>query len=331
MSMPRANNNQGLINLAPTSSIDFKRLIKKDKLMKSENCSITLANFHGKEVIVKSMTYDYSTFTFALRSNERSIQQLLTESHLKTFFVRYLGCEIDQTKHKYKIAMKYVPFGDLDNFTNTAEFREFSHENLFDLIKQIISCIHALHIHNIAHLDIKLANFFIVSKDPLKIKLGDYGNCKKDIERTDRLEPCGTAGYMAPEFLNNSNITLKADIFSLGMLIFYLVSQHSDRQNQFFSYDSGRQQCKLGYERPTISTKCPQEIKRLIESCWHKSSDQRPSAEELMRIYVYQSHSKPSPALSKMLSKLSMFEHSFEQTKREAADTQEQSKAVKRI
>lgn len=35
---------------------------------------------------------------------------------------------------------------------------------------------------------------------------------------------CGTAGYMSPEILNGSPINLKSDIFSLGSILFSMLT-----------------------------------------------------------------------------------------------------------
>lgn len=75
---------------------------------------------------------------------------------------------------------------------------------------------------NIVHRDIKPQNIF-VSEDK-NFKLGDFG-IAKTAERTTSGTKTGTYKYMAPEVYNNQPYGHSADIYSLGMVLYWLLNE----------------------------------------------------------------------------------------------------------
>ena len=75
---------------------------------------------------------------------------------------------------------------------------------------------------NIIHRDIKPQNIF-VSEDGT-YKLGDFG-IAKTAERTTSGTKTGTYNYMAPEVYNNMPYGSKADIYSLGLTLYWLLNE----------------------------------------------------------------------------------------------------------
>ena len=75
---------------------------------------------------------------------------------------------------------------------------------------------------NIIHRDIKPQNIF-VSEDG-NFKLGDFGIAKA-VEKTTGGTKIGTYGYMAPEVYNNQPYGAAADIYSLGLVMYWLLNE----------------------------------------------------------------------------------------------------------
>ncbi len=75
---------------------------------------------------------------------------------------------------------------------------------------------------NIIHRDIKPQNIF-VSEDG-HYKLGDFG-IAKTAERTTSGTKTGTYKYMAPEVYNNQPYGTAADIYSLGLVLYWLLNE----------------------------------------------------------------------------------------------------------
>ena len=75
--------------------------------------------------------------------------------------------------------------------------------------------------HGIIHRDIKPQNIFI--SDNGDYKLGDFG-VAKTVEKTSGGTKIGTYKYMAPEVYNNQPYGVGADIYSLGLVLYWMMN-----------------------------------------------------------------------------------------------------------
>ena len=76
--------------------------------------------------------------------------------------------------------------------------------------------------HGIIHRDIKLANIFV--SDNGDFKLGDFGIARSMGSADLTMSRKGTLGYMAPEVYRNGRYGHKADIYSLGMVMYTILN-----------------------------------------------------------------------------------------------------------
>ncbi|MBQ3009709.1 MAG: protein kinase [Oscillospiraceae bacterium] len=77
-------------------------------------------------------------------------------------------------------------------------------------------------VHHIIHRDIKPENIFVSPYGAYK--LGDFG-VSRTMERTTMGTKTGTYNYMAPEIYNNREYNHTADIYSLGMVLYWLLNE----------------------------------------------------------------------------------------------------------
>jgi len=98
----------------------------------------------------------------------------------------------------------------------------FTEEMARMIFKQMIGGVHCLHQNDIAHLDLKLDNFYIA--EDFTLKLADFDLARSCSVMHEGL--VGTRGYIAPEILEGrpwNGITV--DVFSLGVILFVMVTQ----------------------------------------------------------------------------------------------------------
>ena len=100
--------------------------------------------------------------------------------------------------------------------------KEIDERQVMDLGIDICSALVMCRERNIVHRDIKPQNIF-VSKDGT-YKLGDFG-IAKTAERTTSGTKIGTYKYMAPEVYNNQPYGAGADIYSLGLLMYWMLNE----------------------------------------------------------------------------------------------------------
>lgn len=89
------------------------------------------------------------------------------------------------------------------------------------IFQQLLEAFKVLNKYNIMHRDLKPDNIFIHNGD---IKLGDFGFCKTLMTQDDMTSTMlGSPIYMAPEVLRGEIYTSKADIWSLGVVLYEMV------------------------------------------------------------------------------------------------------------
>ena len=100
----------------------------------------------------------------------------------------------------------------------------FSTEEVRRIMIQLNDAFAQMQKHKIVHRDLKVENVFIkyTKRPEFDVKLGDYGFSKElsdDITATK----LGTPITMAPEILMNRAYTSKADLWSIGVIIYHLL------------------------------------------------------------------------------------------------------------
>lgn len=109
--------------------------------------------------------------------------------------------------------MEYLPLGNLK-----AQERITDTESLA-ILCQSLDALTSVHEDGIAHRDIKPENILIQSRNPLHIKLSDFGMSKAS---SDLQTFCGTPIYAAPEIYTThwpTYYTKACDIWSLGVVV----------------------------------------------------------------------------------------------------------------
>lgn len=99
-----------------------------------------------------------------------------------------------------------------------------------DLMEQIVEAVRHAHQKGIIHRDLKSTNILVVEIDGKALpKVIDFGIAKliappSDAERTLTPGSWGTPAYMSPEQLAGDPVDTRSDIFSLGIILYRLLS-----------------------------------------------------------------------------------------------------------
>ena len=98
------------------------------------------------------------------------------------------------------------------------------------ILLNLLNCVDALHKEGICHRDLKTENIVLVG-DNYDIKLIDFGFAAKYVDKENKpkllKKSVGTKYYASPEILENKRYNgIKADIFSLGAILFVLMTKN---------------------------------------------------------------------------------------------------------
>jgi len=146
---------------------------------------------------------------------EISILQKLKHPHI----IRYVAHI--ETKIQLYLVMEYLGHRSLYEHVKSQPKRRLSESECKQVLKQIASAIHYLHVKDVAHRDLKLENILFV-KDA-GVKLIDFGFAVKSKEKQRTF--CGTPTYMAPEIIkrlpyNGSDV----DIWAVGIMTYRMLT-----------------------------------------------------------------------------------------------------------
>ena len=97
-----------------------------------------------------------------------------------------------------------------------------SDELVEKLAKDICNALQMCQKHNVVHRDIKPQNIFVSENGDFK--LGDFG-IAKTMEKTTGGTKIGTYKFMAPEVYNNQPYGHSADIYSLGLVLYWVLNE----------------------------------------------------------------------------------------------------------
>ncbi len=110
------------------------------------------------------------------------------------------------------------------------------------IVDQIIAALHALHRQDMVHQDLKPENIMLDTEG--RVKIIDFGSTKvAGIAEINSVvnpnHPMGTLNYTAPEYLLGGKASNRADIFSLGIIVYeMLCGQLPYKERQGFALRS---------------------------------------------------------------------------------------------
>ncbi|KAM9754265.1 death-associated protein kinase 2 isoform 1-T2 [Menidia menidia] len=122
------------------------------------------------------------------------------------------------------LILELVSGGELFDFL--AQKESLSEEEATEFIKQILDGVQYLHSKSIAHFDLKPENIMLLDRNvPLpRIKIIDFGLAHKIEAGADFKNIFGTPEFVAPEIVNYEPLGLEADMWSIGVITYILLS-----------------------------------------------------------------------------------------------------------
>ncbi len=179
--------------------------------------------------------------------------------------------EDEQSGDPY-IVLEYVPGEALNRIL--ARERKLPLQRALLLAEEVARALDYAHEQGVTHRDIKPGNILITEDGHAKI--GDFGIAKLNLAHfTLPGQLLGTPAYMAPEQLTGENVDGRSDLFSLGVILYAMVTGHSP-----FQGDSATTVCfKVANREPVpasaLDLDLPRDIDGVIARAMAKDPKQR--------------------------------------------------------
>lgn len=151
-----------------------------------------------------------------------------------------------------------------------------------------------LHSNDIIHRDIKPNNILYTTGSRVTLKLADFGLSTRIEKETSTVmhTAAGTRCWMAPEVIDSLDHSKASDVFSSGLVLYYLLvnKKHAFAPVTESASQSSSSQLKTEHEitcnilshKLNISDCKEPEAHHLIEEMLDNSKEKRPNAEELL-------------------------------------------------
>ncbi|HUS32063.1 MAG TPA: serine/threonine-protein kinase [Kofleriaceae bacterium] len=141
---------------------------------------------------------------------------------------------------------------------------------------QLADALGAVHALGVVHRDLKPENLILIARDGRDdtVKLIDFGVAQIGGEGTQAV--IGTAAYMAPEqAVTGASVDRRADVYSLGVLLFEMVTG----RHPFPSATDSEYILRHAEDKPPrpskLASKCPPALDDIILRCLAKKPEQR--------------------------------------------------------
>ncbi|XP_017852225.1 dual specificity protein kinase pyk3 [Drosophila busckii] len=212
-------------------------------------------------------------------SSAVKLMQQVKHEHIIAIY----GLNIDN-EQRTLLLMEYAENGSLYNYIY-ADKRDYNQELALHWMYQCakgLAHLHALQ-PQIIHGDLKPQNM-LLSNGYRTLKLSDYSQITE--QATHMTAAVIVSSYMAPELaiLENSSYTEKSDVYSFGIALWEVLAR-----KQPYYHLNNRNSLAIKYkaavenERPCLAdVSSSKYLKMLIENCWDKQPQRRPSMQDLV-------------------------------------------------
>ena len=179
----------------------------------------------------------------------------------------------------------YIRMEYLTSFLEFCEGRELTEEDVLRLGIDLCRALEYCQKQNIIHRDIKPENIFVSRFG--EFKLGDFGIARELDRGASGLSKKGTFSYMAPEMYKGEEYDSRADIYSLGIVLYKLRNHNRipfiNLEKQLITYrdkENALMRRMSGEELPAPADAGRSLAQVILKACAYEKADRYQTAEE---------------------------------------------------
>ncbi|KAH0337531.1 kinase-like protein, partial [Aureobasidium melanogenum] len=176
--------------------------------------------------------------------------------------------------------------------------RTMNFDEIFSFFRDITSGLHHLHTNGYIHRDLKPSNCLLHNDgQKVSVHVSDFGEVQAANEQRTSTGATGTISYCAPEVLRRQGsgfgeFTTKSDIFSLGMIVYFMCFGRLPYQNADAVNDGNEDLDKLraevsawhGFDDVTRARKdLPDKLYKFLKRLLSPNPAERPSTEQILQ------------------------------------------------
>jgi serine/threonine-protein kinase len=221
-------------------------------------------------VALKFLPDSYQGDSIALERFHGEVRNARQVSHVNVCRVFDIG-EIDG---RHFLSMEFVDGDDLSELLTRVG--RFTSERAVEISRQLCVGLEAIHKAGILHRDLKPANIIIDKKGIARITDFGIAGIEADISKEEIRS--GTPAYMSPEQISGREVTVRSDIYALGLVLYEIFTG----KQAFIAATVPELIKKHQTETPTNPSEIVNGIDPLVESvisqCLEKDPKDRPQS-----------------------------------------------------
>jgi serine/threonine-protein kinase len=182
---------------------------------------------------------------------------------------------LDERQHQHFIVMEHVP-----GHSCAELLRDRGHldpQQAVDILAQACQGLDYAHRHGVVHRDVKPGNLLVSDAD--QVKLADFGIARATDQSsiTQVGSVLGTAAYLAPEQARGEEAGPRADLYSLGVVAYQLLSGRLPYEAASLSELALKQQRHPPPPLDQVDGRVPRELAQVVEAALSIDQENRPA------------------------------------------------------
>ena len=182
--------------------------------------------------------------------------------------------DVGEAEGQHFLSMEFVDGENLSSLLR--RIGRFPQDKALDVARQVCAGLAAAHDKGVLHRDLKPANVMLDGQG--KVRLTDFGlaGLAEGLAGADLRS--GTPSYMSPEQLQGREVTVRSDIYALGLLIYELVTGRRAFEGKGLAELTRKHRDERPVEPSAIVPDLAPAVERTILACLEKDPRRRPSS-----------------------------------------------------
>ena len=182
--------------------------------------------------------------------------------------------DVGEADGQHFLSMEFVDGEDLSSLLRRID--RLPRDKAIQIARQLCAGLQAAHEQGILHRDLKPSNVMIDGRG--RTRITDFGLARLAVEIQGADLRAGTPAFMAPEQIAGTAVTVKSDLYALGMVLYELCTGH-----QAFKAASPAESARLKMESAPTSPSALIEgfdpaVERIILRCLERDPARRPAS-----------------------------------------------------
>jgi serine/threonine-protein kinase len=213
--------------------------------------------------------------TRALERDPQRIERLYAEVRTARQVSHPAVCrvwDIGEADGQHFLSMEFVDGENLSSLMR--RIGRFPIDKALDVARQVAEGLAAAHAKGVLHRDLKPANVMLDGQG--QVRLTDFGlaGLAETLSRED--VQTGTPAYMSPEQLLGREVSVRSDIYALGLVIYELVTGRRAFEGKGFAELARKHRDERPIEPSALVRGLEPAVERTILACLEKEPGKRP-------------------------------------------------------